>query len=532
MNAMTNDQAKPAIDPSTPVRVELKGEVQMTTYALWNVVADALVEKHGGGIPDVKIVHEGAPMLPVSTSTDNDEPPGVNVDEPISETGRARSQADFDLAKKLGFAPAQTIYTRGHRVNDIGVENAALSRIDWEKKPLVTEYCGDFAARITNEERHDVPCLARELTMAADGAFVLRGTSTRYLPTYEALNGLATRIGYGGARYLSKCESPMRAENVNYWRARTERDEDVRHALRVKDAIEAGKDAPEPLLKHLILRARKGAEAGTTETFGVVTPGYTSFDVDKIAAAIKDAVHPEARGTVVYDGVRARFEILFHSDVQPTDYVAGEFFKAGMIVRADDVGGGSISGENVVWQNLCLNLIILDKAAQQMFRIRHVGDHASLVRQFASGFERAQANLDEFTKRWGFACRENVLERTAKAAEVAGDDYVPMKISEAIPGIFNAIIERDAVPVIGRRASAVKQLVKYFDEDQSGAKLHHDGLTRAAVVNAFTRYAHVEPVSVWDADEIQRAAGSLLWPRGAKSEPAPLPYLPLPKYEG
>jgi hypothetical protein len=45
-------------------------------------------------------------------------------------------------------------------------------------------------------------------------------------------------------------------------------------------------------------------------------------------------------------------------------------------------------------------------------------------------------------------------------------------------------------------------------------------------VNAFTRYAHeVDMPTPFYEDEIQRAAGKLLYGRGS-SNPAPLPFIP------
>jgi hypothetical protein len=237
--------------------------------------------------------------------------------------------------------------------------------------------------------------------------------------------------------------------------------------------------------------------------------------VDKIAEAVRLATPPGARGTVTYDGYKARFEVLFHSDVQPEEFVAGEFFRAGVIVSTDDTGGGSIRGSSVVFQNLCLNLIVIDKANQDLFRIRHVGSIRELARRFEEGFKQALGKLDHFVTQWGFATRENVLDHIPASER-------PIRLADALPGLFNGIIERELVPVRGKRPEAVKRLVQAWEADKSSATIHHNGLTRAAIVNAFTRYAHEAPQPTpFVEDEIQAAAGGLLYSK------APFPYLPI-----
>lgn len=440
---------------------------------------------------------------------------GDVVIDGVSTEGKVRSMLNLQAAEASGFAPRAPIYERGRLVNSIGVANARRSRMEHDAKPFVTAYCEDFHARIKSEERRDILVPAHTLRMTGKGQ--LGVPRPKEVPvgvehikqvwalTEPALQAISTRLGLKGSAYLQQCWPALRQYNFNEWLKRIH----LAHDEACVQARLENESEPEP--QELALRLRKCLSGGE-EVYGVVTEKYTAFDVDLIAKAIQEATPKDARGTVTYDGYKARFEIMFHSNVQPEKYTAGEFFKCGVTIRTDDTGGGSITGNAVIWQNLCLNLIIIDQAKQDLFRIRHMGDLEKLIARFREGFAQALSKLDHFTKAWGYAVEDDVV-----AAARAVDSEVPMKVSEAMPGLFNGILERELVPVRGRREENVKSLMKMWEEDTSAAA----GPTRAAVANAFTRFAHMVNQDPWAEDEIQRAAGPLIYSR------KPLPYLAL-----
>ena len=296
----------------------------------------------------------------------------------------------------------------------------------------------------------------------------------------------------------------------------------------------------------MIMQPRTGEEV-----FSVVSPGYAAFDVDRIADALRlslDARSGEAvnltidgrpvgadtlrnaKGTITYDGERARFEVLFHSDVRPTHYVAGEFFRAGVVVTTDDTGGGSIVVRSVVWQNLCLNLIIIDECSIPVARLVHAGDVRKLARKFRGAIAEGLGNISTFIKRWGYACEENLAEG-ARALAPEGTT-IPARPAEQVAGIFRGLIESERFTAYPGRSTdkIVDALVACWEKDDSGATMLHGGVTRAAVANAITRFAHeVLPTLTddpWMADEAQREAGALLWGVRKGQSPAPLAWLP------
>ena len=250
------------------------------------------------------------------------------------------------------------------------------------------------------------------------------------------------------------------------------------------------------------------------EVFAVVSPSYTAFDVDKIARAIALAMPAEAKAEITYDGQRASFDIRFHSKVKPEHYVAGEFFRGGIRVRTDDTGGGAVQVSSTVWQNLCLNLIVIDEQTQGLARIRHVGSVAELARRLGEALKKAKSTLAHFLKAWDYAIEDKLTPATLDHDD---DVEVPVRIEDALPGIFNGLAERELVP-LKHRAAAIPQLMRMYEKDTSAAA----GPTRAAIVNAITRYAHEVNDDPWHEDELERAAGQLLYRRGQL-----LPYVPV-----
>lgn len=551
MNQMSN--------VSKSIRVSLGGESIDCTEEGWKEAADALFAKHGG-VPQVTRIDAVTPdqAMPAADAefsadaegpeahADTVPPPPAPETTPvqvptmpratglrlvvadpnaarggidIDAVGRDRSQADFDAAVAAGFAPAQTIYDRGTRVVEMGVNKARRLRQEFDGMPTVSAYCDDFEAHVANEDRTDldVEVCTMKMLLTGELQFDDAGRPLTRTLTDTAFQGLCSRLGFGGAQYLRKCWTELRAHNVNEWLSRIAMAEQI---VRQEAGMKGKRLEP----RTLRLRERnafndEGEKTGR-EAFGVVTDSYTAWDVDKIAEAVKLASPADARGRVTYNGEKARFEVLFHSTVQPEHYVAGEFFRAGVVIDTDDTGSGSIGGSTVVSQNLCLNLIIIDQAKQGLFRIRHTGDLARLVRDFRAGFEKALGTLEHFRAAWGGAVEEDAVKRALTAAD---EQLIP--IEKALPGLFRGIIEREMVPVFAKTEIVIPKLMKMWERDASSATAVTPG-SRAAIVNAFTRYAHeATELTPWEEDEVQRSAGKLLYGARGNAKPAPLPYL-------
>ena len=466
---------------TTQFAVTLGGET--VTGTDWIALADSLVAKHGPGIPRVETI--GAPEAAPLPQSSAIEPVARGIGN-VDTEGKVRSLIHDAAAREAGFAPAQPIFERGTRVIELGVENARTARLEWEAKPTVLESCRLVYERVQQEQRDDRVVIASDLRMRNDGTLSLESDKGTRLDLEEkAFGPLLARTGIGGGAYLRDCWPELRALNVNHQMRRLAETEDPTNR------------------QTLTLRTREsGAGRGV---FAAVSERYQAYDIDTIARAIGMATPGDARGAVTYDGHRAKFEVLFHSTVQPEGYVAGEFFRAGCLVRSSDDGSGSIVISAVVWQNLCLNLIVIDEATQVTARIRHIGSVAKLAREFERGFAKALGKIEHFTNAWGYARTENIVERARLV-----DATVPHDDAEAFRGLIRGAIDSDLVPVRGQREAEVEKVYRAWERDESSAT-SETRYSRAALANAFTRYAHEGQSSRFAEDGIQQAAGALVY---------------------
>ncbi len=444
--------------------------------------------------------------------------PNAAHDGAERDDGRLRAEADNAAAIAAGFTPRQPMFDRGTAIDSSHAGSAARrSRIAFDAQPTVTECCEAFMTRITNERRHDVEVKATDLRLSKDGSLAMRRERKRFALSPHAFKTLVTRTGIGGAGYLSKCWPELRAHNFNQWMTRIFDEEQEKRAASV------AAQALNPKIKlfesrQLVLRTRDNANSVAREVFGVVTPSYTTFDVDRIAQALALAAPEEARGAVSYNGRGARFDVLFRTTRQPDEFVSGEFFRAGAAIRTDDTGSGSILIRAFVNQHLCNNMIMIDRCAKDVIRLQHRGSVDQLAARFRNGFDLALQKLDHFLVAWDYAKEEDVIARS----QATTTDTIPTTVDEALPGFFNGILDRELVPVRGKAKQVVPVLVEMWREDTSSDA---GRCSRAAIVNAFTRYAHVIE-SNDRTDEIQTAASQLLFGSGER-HPNPLPYLAL-----
>jgi hypothetical protein len=486
--------------------VELGGEVEYVNADNYTEVIDRLVAKHGGQPRVSPVVDPSTPagFKPQHSLREQLKAGPVTLTVPavlpgeIDAVGRDRSNAARLEMKANGFMPAMPIYAVGSRVMQLGVENARSSRLEYDALPLLPQACASLIHTVAREQRKDIVVdRLANVTMTPEGLLRNQGGGVKL--SEPAFGGLLSRAGIGGHSYLAKCPPDLRAQNVNYWLSELKFNEraDEIQALASKTKFEP-KDA----------KFRTRLNRGEREIFAVVSGSYGAFDADKIATALSMAAPNGARGSIVYDGTRLKAETLFHSNVAPEEFVAGEFFKAGVLVRSDDTGGGSIRISAVVWQNLCLNLIILDECVQPIAAIRHVGSVQDLANKFTVAFAQALNTIEGFLVKWNYAVQEDV-GAPAEAATHEGKAN-SLAISEILPGLFNGIVERELVPVRGQRKDIVQGLVRMYEQDTSAAVVGKDFVSRAAVVNAFTRYAHSVNTDPFEQDAIERSAGRLL----------------------
>lgn len=487
-------------------RATLGGETVLINATTFRAELDALVRRHpGAGTPQVEPL--SAPVASVAPAAPNTN--SSLCSEEISESGRARALADEAIARANGFRPRDPVYSIGTTVIDLGVENARRSQMEHAAKPLAVEVARELATTIRNEKRQDLaPTALRSMKLSPNGAIVVgveqdaagEWFGGKYLSIEEdAFKRLIGRAipAQGAAAYFADCPPELRAKNFNFW---------------------SNADSGE---QQHVLRTRLD-RSGNRGVFAAVSERYTAFDGDKIGEALAGAFPRDARGSLDYDGQRYRVEGLWHTDVAADQFVAGEIFKAGVIVRGADDGSGSIRVQSVIWRNLCRNLIILDRAIGVDVRIRHTGSVAALTRSFRTSFETALRSVEPFARAWGSAMLERDELLIQRSAGTTSSDITGLPASKVLAGLLNGIVERELVRVPGRSKEIVPKLLDAHFADEAQAQY---GISRASIVNAFTRYAHEREVDPWVADQIREDAGRLLTNTRRDREPEPIPYI-------
>jgi hypothetical protein len=401
---------------------------------------------------------------------------GVTVDG----DGKARSETDRAAAEAAGYKTAETVYARGTMVNATGVANARASYAEWKAMPQTTKACEALEAQVQAEDRRDVEARSGDVKLDDLGRVIglpcpSPAEDYSHRLSTRAIKSLCSRLGSGGGQYLAnEVSGPLLAANLREQLAKT-------------PAVD------------LTLRTR--VRGGGREVFGVVSQKYHAFDADQIARSVGRAMPSDVRGHVSYDGYRTRIEGLLQSTVQPENFVAGEFFRAGVVVTSDDAGGGGITVMGMVLQNLCLNLIILDESWQNFGRFIHIGRKTiTLEERIEASVKAAAASLDHFRQVWGYAARENAID----------DGGQQLMRDVAMAGLFRGILNKELVALPGKVEDRVPQLVQAWKLDESSATSTVP-TSRAAVVNAFTRLAHTDGgLDAWTQDEISRDAANLL----------------------
>jgi hypothetical protein len=486
------------------------------------------------GIPTVKRLDTPAPApapapmpaIPVVTP----EPAPVAapvthreaVAQGVNAEGAARSTADLLAAQASGFTPERPYFDRGTPVIGLGVQNARASATEHAAKPKLPAAVDGLIRCVEGEHRRDVTVSASSLAMYANGD--LAGPDgARWALEEPALAQIAQRSGIPHASYLAQCWPALRAQNWNQWIAtmtgheRSTCPADHLARKRLADKKEA----------QIMCRLRDDP-MGKPAVWAALSNRYGVYDVDQIAIALRDGLsaYPEARCEIEYNGSQAQFDVLFHSDVKPEHYVAGEFFKAGIRVKTSDAGGGSISVGLLIWQNLCLNLLCIDVGTYAIDRIKHLGDPKRLAERFAAAVQTGEDRLAHFLRAWGYACGESLASVTSTGYKPEHvrllDEMEAETVSETdlLGGIFLGLGQSGLVSV-GK--ADLPGLLAAHAFDKSGA-VQLAPVTRASIVNAVTRYAHVD---VGRSDpmrqhELESEAGALL----AQRKPSPLPFAP------
>lgn len=420
-------------------------------------------------------------------------PPAPTLDEgPISAEGKARAEADEAAAVELGWSLAPPVYAIGSKVNSTGVANFRASRVEHDSKASVEDACGKLIDLVYKEDRTDHVIKVPALKMLDNGMLTRGGNPLAV--SERAITGVGTHITPGGASYLRACEPDLRALNFNRWAAKGFREDTRATEKLIESWEESGRRGPQPapvmVEKEVTVRTRFNHTSNKREAWSLVGPRYGAHDVDAIAQQVmsSDAIPVDAKCDIVYDGYRMRMDVMFHTNIQPEKAVAGEIFKAGILLKTADDGSGSIQISAQVFRNLCLNLIIIDHAKDMVTRRKHYG--TDIHTDVAQGIATAMGKVKHFADKWSEATLENVIEK-----------YGVNDIEAVLRGlVYNKVVH----------VSGVKPEEMF--ERLNRAYQAEPGYGRDAIVNAVTRCAHSETWSRWtDVEDLERKGGELLF---------------------
>lgn len=428
--------------------------------------------------PDFEMVR--TPETPAAPPPQIDEASGRE----ISPLAQARVRSDYAFLRDAGFdvdSPTfQPLYSEGTKVVESGEQKL---------KTMVREFEGLDTARGGAEKLRDACRAERRIVLpnipltgfeaASGGALHLTadGTRVRVWPTRTGWKNVADRLVpegvHGAGQYFASAPPHVRALNVNQYV------EDLRAGADDRRANVGVKlfDGKRPVLAY-----RFGSTA------------YTPFEVPDACDALlsAEALAPDARMEVFYDGERARLLVLFHAD-EVVDLACGDIFKVGVIIKLSDAIGSSTEVTLCVWRNRCLNLIIIGKATKTVFKQRHTG--ANIRDTFTAAVAKGQATFATFRDRWNAARKEKLFN------SVNDEDGA----RRAFAGLLGAgLIE---LPGRDPEAKLQKLMVAWQKEP---------GYSRADMINAVTRAVHEgtwwnNPVD--GSEEVEEQAGKLLYVR-------------------
>ena len=393
----------------------------------------------------------------------------------VSAVAKKRVEAD-EAALRAIFGDTKIdridpLFERGTRVNETGVANFRKIRKEVEALPR-----GDHAAfakyqEIRAEGRGDMDVdLSIIEPGAVPGSIHANGEEFALTPTaWEHLFSLA------GAPKYAAAHAPYASPAVLTAMLKEYRPTDSRSLVAAfrTGGVEG--------------RALPAGVAG--EVYRIASPRYTAADADFVLGSLLSTSHDLMqgwRGDITYDGEKLSMDFLSMPD-EVIDLAAGDVFKIGLRLRANDVREGGIVAEIMAWRNRCLNLIVIGRATKEILSLKHMGAIGDIHLGLSSAFAEAEVQFGHFRHQWGIARSEKLI-----TPELPADRF------------FEGLAASKLTSLPGDTAMVKELLLSAWMEEP--------GYTRADVVNAVTRAAH-EGARYKDAftiGKVETEAGSLL----------------------
>lgn len=382
-------------------------------------------------------------------------------------------------AAAAGFAPSTPLFAIGTVLAEVGKDAYRQSRIEYAGMPTVAEALPALVEQIQQEHRIDLDVEPKQLQMLEDGRLAIDSPligDPLYL-TPQAFQQLARwitdprKISNPG-RYFADIEPARRAQYMN--------------------------DELHRATKPFKLRTR--TPNGHTEVFATTSTRYTPVDTDVIAHTLLKHVDPATKVDVLYQGTRAKVDLIYHSPVEADHVGVGEFYRASQTFRTNDDGTSSIRSSTSLFRALCINLTTIE-LAQDIFRQRHVGDVNRILQVLGESIGIGAKPLQFFLQAWGYKRTQDV-----RVLAALPDFETPRRIVEHV---FGREQKQWAIPGVTPEQVGVQVERAWLAEEPDWSVI---GLS-----NAMSRAAHEGVWSDFSIEEsLQDRAGQLVL---AKSVP-------------
>lgn len=401
---------------------------------------------------------------------------------------------DRDAAAKAGFDIVPTVYELGTKVNEVGVANLKKSRLAYEALPTVSDGLGQFMDTVSAEQRRDRVVSARDFLYTNDGKLGMRGVKPEHAATMTS-TAFGQLMGHVGmpvsvGRYL-----------------RGAKPADAAAAL-INERIQASTG-------EVKVRARNDLKGGRN-AYAIVSPKYAPIDIDSIVRSLLKVPRVmDGRVEVSYDwdSTGVIIDIVFHTDIDAGNAACGEYFKAFMRVRTADNSTSSVHVSKGLARNLCLNFIILDEQEVDVSRIVHRGNPAARLLELIDAVAMSMGSLSHFVDKWTRASRCLNNDEIIDAKVKDGVPWHEATTAERVAGLINGQVQSKRIQLSQEHVVGVTNA--YFRDELTGGP----DISRAGLINAWSRYAHESDIGRFAGDTLERLAGQM-----AFEEPKPLLY--------
>lgn len=483
-------------------RIVLGSEVRIAVYDKAMEVAAEMVEKAGGGVPEIKPCDKDGNLLDNASANDSTSQTMSVVSNVVdlnsqrsttsqySQFGEGKQVVDQqakkrieEMHRKLDIDSSEQLFGSGTRMAAEGYQEQFKRRKEHDDQVLLETAMMQLTDRVGDEIRRDFNISAKEVGKDIEvehntiyfreyalTEHAIRGLMTRIKsPAFGYIQGLQDRISfesgnYGGNQQAVASDTALLAEVVRY------------ECLRLGDV-------------ECKIRAREYPQ----DVYAVLSPDFGVADAPQVIEQLTSKFPKDARGSWAYDPASTHWE-LRASIFTPTpveEQSVGEPFQQFISSSSRDNGTSRFrmgGGINVI---RCLNATIYVAKENSGSRV-HKG---KVLYDTVAMITRATKSMHELVNAWGVAREEEV--------------QLPEKVTieQAIPGFWKSLLSTKndyafAKILTGRKSEHIKGLsAAYFDQRRDAERIVKSDFTQS-----WTAYIQKQPAKVRREAEI--AAGA------------------------